>query len=689
MRKAVAILLALVMLCGAALAETYSGSARGFGGDVKVDVTIEDGRVIAVSVDDSTESYSQNPTVDEADRPQSMDALVEAILSAGGTDGVDALTNATLTSNAVLDVVNEALAGGKPELSDAVISFTPGTYEGEADGRNGKIRVSVTCSEDAIESIAVDEASLIETDGVWETPVSQIPAAIVESQTLSVDIVTGATMTSNGIIAAVKDALAKAGGNPDLLYRDAEAHAPETVEKTVDVLVVGAGLSGLSAAIAAKEAGADTLLIEKEGYAGGDTILSTGVFNLGGTDLQAENGIEDSQEAFAEYLSWASSHLGGERDPVLVQMVSQNANDMYHWLLDHGVHFDSEVFPVIGSDTLRGHQSLPGAPGLIKDLLAAAVADGVDIQYDTAAISIITEDDGSVSGVVAQRRNGDTWIIHAKAVIMCTGGFGQSDELKHKYWDPMLNSWGVSASLLIPVCAPGATGEMMEEIIDMGAATRDMALPATSPTVSADGRTLISSLMLSNGSILVKSDGTRYTDESASYGEIALATLALLPNDPFVYEIFDETVVDNFFKAKDYIAYGHTVQADTLEELAGLIDMPADALLATVETYNQACAGETEDPFGRQHLQGGLHKAPYYAMAVKSGAVVLTSGGLQIDENSHVVKADGSIIPGLYAAGEIVGGYQGFGYAGGDSLAMASTTARTAGQSAVAIECGQ
>ena len=100
-------------------------------------------------------------------------------------------------------------------------------------------------------------------------------------------------------------------------------------------------------------------------------------------------------------------------------------------------------------------------------------------------------------------------------------------------------------------------------------------------------------------------------------------------------------------------------------------------------------AGEAEDPFNRQHLQGGFHKAPYYAMAVKSGAVVLTSGGVQIDENSHVTREDGSIIPGLYAAGEIVGGYQGFGYAGGDSLAMASTSAKVAGESAVAIECAQ
>lgn len=273
-----------------------------------------------------------------------------------------------------------------------------GTYKESARGRNGNVNVTVKIADNRIQKIDVD--TNLESHGICEAAAEEVPKEIIKNQNLTVDTVTGATFTSNAIIMAVGDAIDKAGGDHKALQDMPEpSHKPVTVDKKTDVLVVGAGLAGLGAAISAKEAGVDkVMLLEQNGYAGGSTQLSTGVFNLGGTDLQKENGVKDSEQKFAKYLTDSSAKLGGERDPVLVKMVSSNSNSIYHWLEDNGVTFDKKVFPVIGSDTLRGHQSMPDAVGLIDDLEKTAKDNGVDIEYNTRATKLVTDDNGKVTG---------------------------------------------------------------------------------------------------------------------------------------------------------------------------------------------------------------------------------------------------------------------------------------------------
>lgn len=446
--------------------------------------------------------------------------------------------------------------------------------------------------------------------------------------------------------------------------------AESQIKTEADVIVIGAGLSGLSASVRAAEQGAEVILLEKMAYAGGNCILSTGILQAAGTRLQAQAGIEDSPEQYAQDMAQGAS---ADRDPVQMKMVSTLSGETLDWLADNGVEFSDKVTQGVGSTAYRAHQSMPDANELVSGLVDAASQKGVMIQYDTPVLSLMTDDQGKVTGVVANQK-GQPVEYTAKAVIIASGGFGGSPEMLSKYW-------GDEYAKMTYAGSPGTTGEMIEEAAKLGAKLTDMDKAAYgSPTVEVSKNMLITAMVLSGGAILTDSTGSRFCNETGDPFDTSKSVVET--QEPFVFEIFDQNVADNVYKVSVYQNMGIVEQADTVEELAEKVGLPADALKATIEQYN-AAVESGKDEFGRTIFIQPLATAPFYCVKVAAGGV-MTFGGLTLDEQCRVLKEDGNAIEGLYSAGEATGGYRAYGYVCGDANAHAAVTGKVAGESAAA-----
>ena len=405
-------------------------------------------------------------------------------------------------------------------------------------------------------------------------------------------------------------------------------------------------------------------------YAGGNCILSTGILQAAGTKLQAQAGIEDSPEQYALDMAQGAS---ADRDPVQMKMVSTLSGETLDWLADNGVEFSDKVTQGVGSTAYRAHQSMPDANELVSGLVDAASQKGVMIQYDTPVLSLMTDDQGKVTGVVANQK-GQPVEYTAKAVIIASGGFGGSPEMLSKYW-------GDEYAKMTYAGSPGTTGEMIEEAARLGAKLTDMDKAAYgSPTVEVSKNMLITAMVLSGGAILTDSTGSRFCNETGDPFDTSKSVVET--QEPFVFEIFDQNVADNVYKVSVYQNMGIVEQADTVEELAEKVGLPADTLKATIEQYNTAVKSG-KDEFGRAIFTQPLTTAPFYCVKVAAGGV-MTFGGLTLDDQCRVLKEDGSVIEGLYSAGEATGGYRAYGYVCGDANAHAAVTGKVAGESAAA-----
>ena len=362
-----------------------------------------------------------------------------------------------------------------------------------------------------------------------------------------------------------------------------------------------------------------------------------------------------------------------DRDPGQRELVSALSGETLDWLVDNGVEFSDKVTQGVGSTAYRAHQSMPDANELVSGLKDAAVQKGVTIQYEMPVQSFVTDDQGRVTGVIASQ-NGQPVEYTAKAVIIASGGFGGSPEMLSKYW-------GDEYAKMTYAGSPGTTGEMIEEAAKLGAKLTDMDKAAYgSPTVEVSKNMLITAMVLSGGAILTDSTGSRFCNETGDPFDTSKSVVET--QEPFVFEIFDQNVADNVYKVSVYQNMGIVEQADTVEELAEKVGLPADTLKATIEQYN-AAVESGKDEFGRTIFTQPLTTAPFYCVKVAAGGV-MTFGGLTLDDQCRVLKEDGTVIEGLYSAGEATGGYRAYGYVCGDANAHAAVTGKVAGESAAA-----
>lgn len=647
---------------------TYSGSAYGFGGPVTTTLTInENGGISQVMI----EARDETDTVGQA----AITPLANQILDAQSAE-IDGVSGATMTSDAVRAGAQAALAeasgtavsANKPADGD---KFIPGTYTASANGFGGEITVTVTVTADEI--TAVDIQGDKETVNIGTFAIDLLDDAILAAQTPRVDALSGATVSSNAIIKAASMALTEAGADIEALGNAAaaETDAPRTAEElNTDIVIVGAGGAGMVAAINATQQGKNVILVEKMPYAGGNTTKATGGMNAAETHYQKEQNIDDSVAQFV-----ADTMTGGHdlNDIDLVTKMASESAACIDWLDSIDAPLPKISFSG-GATNSRIHAPEDGSgvgAYLVTAFLKQLDALNIQVLYSTEATEILMNN-GKAAGILAASKSTD-YTIHANAVILATGGFGNNEDMICEYRPDLKGT--------VTTNAPGATGDGIRMAQAVGADTRDLEQIQLHPTVEQSTSMLITEGVRGDGAILVNQSGKRFTNEMLTRDAVSAAELE--QEGSYAYVIFDQHLRDNLKAIEKYVDTGITVQADTIEGLAELINVDPAVLAQTLADWNTCVANQKDPEFGRDTaMEADLSVAPYYAIKIAPG-IHHTMGGLKINTNAEVLGTDGKVIPGLYAAGEVTGGVHGGNRLGGNAVADIVIFGKTAADSAV------
>lgn len=531
--------------------------------------------------------------------------------------------------------------------------FTPGTYTADAEGRNGLVKVEVTVDESKIVSVKVLEHS--ETPGISDAPIAQIPQKIVDGQTLAVDAVSGASFTSNAILAAVTSALEQAGANIEALKKANGEKKATAQDDEADIVVVGAGVSGMIAALEAANAGKEVILVDKLGVLGGaDTMLISTFTRAVGTSIPAEKEAGNfTPEDLVKYNVGVITKGDSPYSETTLQTVAERSGEMVDWLVGLGVPFAKFNVKDLSWNTADG--SAPG-PHIVKALKEQLDAKNVDYRLSTKATKLIAEN-GAVTGVELESPEGN-YKITAKAVILATGGFAANPELVQKYDSRWLNRPSTGSS--------AATGDGIIMASEIGADTYNMTeIKSNNLAYVTKSGAAVSLTALKNYIVLVNHDGKRFVDESHSSNNFK--SLAMMEQEGHeAYAIFDQKAIDKLKLISDYNNQGYFASADTLEELAGKIDVDKEAFLKTMKDYQAYTKAGKDEEFGKK-ITESIDTGKFYA-ALVTPSLQTTHGGVKVDDQGRAISTEGQVIPGLYAAGSTSGHDAGTNATGGASI---------------------
>lgn len=524
----------------------------------------------------------------------------------------------------------------------AAVSYTPGTYEGEAIGRNGPVKVQVTVTKDRIESIRV--VSHNESAGLSDAPINTLPKTIVDKQSLAVDVFSGATFSSKAVIGAVENALKKATKDikPLLIAPAVTAAVKPPKDETVDVLVVGSGISGMVAGITAAEKGSNVLIIEKQGMLGaGDSMnISTGI-TAGGSRLIKQLGIENATAK--DYADFLVKQAAAKKVPINeknVRTYAMRGGELVDWLMDLGVPFGRFQKDKWFHITKDG--SAPG-PHIVRALSKKIADDNINYRLNSQVVDLLMKD-GKVVGATVKTGAG-SYKVNAKAVVMATGGFSASHELVKK-WAP---EW-VGRPTTGAVSLTGDGILMAQKVGAQTVAMREIkANYLCHPLTARDG---VSLTAITPYNILINHEGKRFVDEG--HASINFKSRAMMKQTGHeAYAIVDQTAMDNLKLMRNYAAAGYFVKANTVEELASKLKVDQKAFIKTMKDYMAACQAGKDPEFNRR-IQYPIAKAPFYA-ALVTPSMQSTYGGIKTDEKAQALNADNKPIAGLYAAGATSG----------------------------------
>lgn len=595
------------------------------------------------------------------------------------------------------------------------------TYTGEAFGhdKENPVKVTLTIKDKTITKVEVDASH--ETNGIGSKAAETMPGAIVAANSLDVDGVSGATQTSKAIIEAATAALKQAGLEPsDLTSKKTTATKAKDIEETVDVVVVGAGGAGMTAAITATDAGKKVIVVESQPIAGGNSVRSTGGMNAAKTPYQDKNefkeaaGVEKTLATAAEKFAdnetitalaatvksqWDAYQANpqgyfdsvelmeldtliggkGKNNPELVKTLAENSAAAIEWLASIGADVKN-VGAFGGASVKRIHRpvnadgKVTAVGAYIVPILEKNLQDrNVQFLFDTTANEIIMKD-GKAVGIKATGKDGNKVTINAKSVVIATGGFGANAEMVEKY-KPELKGFATTN-------AEGAQGQGIEMATAVGAATVDMDQIQIHPTVhiEEDGNAhLITEGLRGDGAILVNAEGKRFYDEVSTRDKVSAAIIAQPEKSAWL--VVDQSMVDKSAVIAGYIKSGYTVTGATYEELAKAMGVDETTFVSTMNTWNQAVEAKSDAEFNRTSFANPLTTAPYYAIKI-TPAVHHTMGGIVINPKAEVLNEKGEAISGLFAAGEVTGGVHGANRLGGNAVADFTVFGRIAGQSA-------
>ena len=595
------------------------------------------------------------------------------------------------------------------------------TYTGEAFGhdKENPVKVTLTIKDKTITKVEVDASH--ETNGIGSKAAETMPGAIVAANSLDVDGVSGATQTSKAIIEAATAALKQAGLEPsDLTSKKTTATKAKDIEETVDVVVVGAGGAGMTAAITATDAGKKVIVVESQPIAGGNSVRSTGGMNAAKTPYQDKNefkeaaGVEKTlaiaAEKFADNATitalaatvksqWDAYQANpqgyfdsvelmeldtliggkGKNNPELVKALAENSAAAIEWLASIGAEVKN-VGAFGGASVKRIHRpvnadgKVTAVGAYIVPILEKNLQDrNVQFLFDTTANEIIMKD-GKAVGIKATGKDGNKVTINAKSVVIATGGFGANAEMVEKY-KPELKGFATTN-------AEGAQGQGIDMATAVGAATVDMDQIQIHPTVhiEEDGNAhLITEGLRGDGAILVNAEGKRFYDEVSTRDKVSAAIIAQPEKSAWL--VVDQSMVDKSAVIAGYIKSGYTVTGATYEELAKAMGVDETTFVSTMNTWNQAVEAKSDAEFNRTSFANPLTTAPYYAIKI-TPAVHHTMGGIVINPKAEVLNEKGEVISGLFAAGEVTGGVHGANRLGGNAVADFVVFGRISGQSA-------
>ena len=629
-----------------------------------------------------------------------------------------------------------ACSSGKTETTDESAGsskLTAGTYTAEKQGMNDKVEVTVEVSEDAIVSVEVTKNS--ETPGIGSplldakgnvmtsgglAPTELIPQEIVDSQSVAVDMVTGATITSGAIISGVKDCLSQAGANVDDWSVKPEAEKRSGSE--ADVVVVGGGGAGLAAAISAAEDGKNVVVIEKNGEIGGDTLVCGAIYNAPDEALQSKVEMTDSVKATIENAlaeapvsdehaalqaevqkQWDEYKASGRTDLFdtkewyalqtwingdkiadldLVKELCYNAYEGYEWISDLGIEFADSISQGAGSLWQRTHTTMMNMGTGFMSVYAAQLdkhADKITLVNEATANELVVTD-GRVTGVKAvDNHNGETMEFTAKdGVILTTGGFAANSKMVQEYntsgkWDD-LSKTGTTNRFSC------SQGDGIQMALKAGAGLTDMEqIQLLYLGNVVDGQISKYPGRAANGTdqiLFVNKNGERFVQEDGRRDQICLSVLQQPDSMFYIIESADgdkyKDIHDPEWRSADGFTFdylvenGYVIEAETLEELAGKLGMDPETLKATVDTFN-GCVDGAKDEFGRTLYSTKLENGPWLATP-RQACVHHTMGGVSIDTSAHVLDEEGNPISGLYAAGEVTGGIHGGNRLGGNAV---------------------
>ena len=592
-----------------------------------------------------------------------------------------------------------------------------GEFTGTATGM-GEVSVTITLTDGVITGCEIVGDS--ETEGIGSVIVENAPEEIVSGNKGAIDVVSGATITSNAVNEALAAALAAAGLDVADFTGSGDAAAAEDRVVDTDIVIVGAGGAGMTAAIAAANEGKNVVIVESQAMVGGNSVRSTGGMNAAKTPAQDENefaesaGVEKTLETAAsewagneaitaladtvagQWAEYQANPVGyfdsvelmeldtligghGTNDPALVEALCSNSADAIAWLSEQGIELTS-VSSFGGASVKRIHRPVDSEGKTISvgsymiPLLQAKCEElGVEFIMNTTANEILTDANGAAVGIAATDKNGAAVTVNAKAVILATGGFGANLDMVVEYKPDLAG--------FMTTNAPGAQGQGIDMAVAIGAGTVDMDQIQIHPTVEANTAALITEGLRGDGAILVNAEGNRFTDEVGTRDVVSAAEIA--QTGSYSWLVIDQAMADASSVIQGYIKNGYTVTGETYEELAEAMGVDAAAFAATMDKWNAAVAAGVDEEFGRTSFANPLDTAPYYAIKVTAG-IHHTMGGLTINPQTQVLAGDGTVIDGLYAAGEVTGGVHGGNRLGGNAVADFVVFGRIAGEQAAA-----
>ena len=607
-------------------------------------------------------------------------------------------------------------ACGGSASSTSAAGGVSGSFTGTAKGM-GDVSVTLTLTDNVITDCTAkgDE----ETPGIGSVVIEQFPGEVVEGNTINLDSISGATITSNAFVEAAKAALTEAGLNPDDYMAKADKTANgETVSYDADVVVIGAGGAGMTAAMTAADAGQKVVILESQAMVGGNSARATGGMNAAKTVYQDENefdqaaGVEKTLATAAEKYAdnetitalaktvseqWAAyqanptgyfdsvelmeldTMVGGKgiNDPELVKTLCEGTADAIDWLDENGITLHN-VSSFGGASVKRIHRPV-NEEGKVVSVGAYMIPllqencekRGIDIVLNTTVDTILTDANGAAVGVSGTDKDGNTVVVNAKSVILATGGFGANLDMVTQYKPELAGFMTTNAA--------GAQGQGIEMATAIGAGTVDMDQIQIHPTVEANTAALITEGLRGDGAILVNANGERFIDEVGTRDVVSAAEIA--QPGSYSWLIVDQAMADASSVIQGYIKKGYTKTGATYEELAKELDIDPAAFANTMETWNSYVEAKNDADFGRTSFANPLNNGPYYAIKVTAG-VHHTMGGVTINSATEVLKEDGTVIPGLFAAGEVTGGVHGANRLGGTAVADFVVFGRIAGESA-------